>query len=374
MFDTPSDQSDKEKEKEIQAQMDEKRREVPNIFKDEELDSLKRVLENLDSGTHFPTEIKGEFTGEWGGGDYEFSMGAVMTQKDDLETSSSESVRIVAGLPSSALERKESCLLQSDSKSADAFSLYIYSSPTKVSGISWLRARIRLEGESVVENYMIGIYIRPFGEIALFPSVANISVSTTTSSDRDESRGQRRMLLPADLIRYRETKSGNTRVEALTLLSQDSSSSHKDEEKEDVENPLSKSKAVPCLFQLHLSLDSVDSKSQISDNIFNDEDGHYVQCSGELYDLDSNATIGVQKVTSYLYVHAHTYSHANSLKHAHTQVRSSSIRYKIKNICTSRNGLCTCSNHCTDTTDEKFGHKCCRCVGIGHYNRYARYS
>ena len=67
MFDTPSDQSDKEKEKEIQAQMNEKRREVPNIFKDEELDSLKRVLENLDSGTHFPTEIKGEFTGEWGG-------------------------------------------------------------------------------------------------------------------------------------------------------------------------------------------------------------------------------------------------------------------------------------------------------------------
>ena len=380
MFDTPSDQSDKEKKKEIEAQMNEKGREVPNIFKDEELDSLKRVLENLESGTHFPTEIKGEFTGEWGVGDGEFSMGTVRTPKDDLETGSGESVRIVAGLPSSALERKESCLLQSDSQSADVFSLYIYSSPTKISGISWLRARIRLEGESVVENYMIGIYIRPFGEIALFPSVANISVSTTTttSSEPDEARRQRRMLLPADLIRYRERKSGNNRVEALTLLSQDSSSSHKDEEKEDVENPLSsKSKAVPCLFQLHLSLDSVDSKSQISDNIFDDKDGHYVQCSGELYDLDSNATIGVQKVTSYLYVHSHAHAHTTTsltLSLSHTQVRPSSIRYKIKNICASCNCLCTCSNHCTDTTDEKFGHKCCSCVGIGHYDRYARYS
>ena len=88
-------------------------------------------------------------------------------------------------------------------------------------------------------------------------------------------------------------------------------------------------KQLPCLFQLHLSLDSVDSKSQISDNIFNDEDGHYVQCSGELYDLDSNATIGVQKVTSYLYVHAHTYSHANSLSNTLTH-RYDPLRLGIK--------------------------------------------
>ena len=326
LFDTPTEQSESEKEKEVEAQLrDEKKREVPSIFKEEELDALKRILGNLESGTKYPAEITGEFSGEWGGEVDESLKESLLTPKDDLEKTSDENVRIVAGLPSWALERKEredsfdSCVLKSDSKKASAFSLYIYSSPTQVSGISWLRARIRLEStigvvddekSHEVDAYMIGIYVRPFGEIALFPSVANISVSITSSA-RDKAR-RRRILLPADLLRYREKGTGNTRVEALTLVSQDSSSSsHEDGDKDFEKSALSK--AVPCMFQLHLSLDSIDTKSHstslssasfdLKKNVFDEEDGHYVQCSGELYDLDSNATISVQKVTSYLYVH-----------------------------------------------------------------------
>ena len=97
LFDTPTEQSESEKEKEVEAQLrDEKKREVPSIFKEEELDALKRILGNLESGTKYPAEITGEFSGEWGGEVDESLKESLLTPKDDLEKTSDENVRIVA--------------------------------------------------------------------------------------------------------------------------------------------------------------------------------------------------------------------------------------------------------------------------------------
>jgi len=345
LFDTPREQSVSDEEKKMQLRLaDDTKKEVPNIFHDQDLDSLKRILENHDSRMRFPTEITGEFRGEWESGDDEFesNMKSSSTKEDDdadddntieldsdfdldSDNDKNNKVRIIAGLSSSTLEKGSTSSCSLKSKSTTAFSLYIHSSPTNVSDISWLRARVRFNIEDEEEEkdvYMIGVYIRPFGEIALFPSVANITVVTTSFI----TSLTRRVLLPADLIRYSERKTGNIRFEALTLLSQDSSSHRENnEEKEESEDETMRLKST-CLFQLHLSLDSVSSRFNKHENAKNIDDtndlsdqsisvrssnnnnqvndrssSHYVECSGELYDFNSNATISVKRLTSYLY-------------------------------------------------------------------------
>ncbi len=362
MFNTPDQEEKSEKEREIDVKIREKtRNKVPNIFRDADLSILKEILKVHDKDNHvqrFPNEITGEFRGEWGpllSTQQHQQEEEVVLEKFPKSSGKESNIRIEADLSSSMLDKNTmSCSLKSvmsaSSKSSSIFSLYVHSTPTKVPDILWLRAKVRLRSTNEEDEnndeytfeqdaYMVGVYIRPFGEITLFPSVANISLTTSFSSN---SISTRRQLLPVDLIQYRETKAGNTHI--VTLLSQSTEHVKSIQSEDDGDDEVSK-KSLPCLFQLHLSLDSVSSRFdddeklsnsevEVFSNIFDDanditkrqsmniqsvisssstpsssvveeeqqyHDTNFVECSGEMYDFNSNVTISVTKVTSYLY-------------------------------------------------------------------------